>query len=117
MATITGIYQSVYSNGSMGEPEYHTIEAEIDTRVVFVDNSYLSYCYINSPDGSDVYPASNQYDPQPQWEGRIVKIDSLQEAYNPWNPARITMPIAVICDNGEILYCNPLNIKVIESNN
>jgi len=120
MNTITGYWIRYNDNNKETSRECHTIEASIDDRVVFVDNSGLADCHINTVGLRDdewtaKYPAGtslNDYTPR---QGRIVKTDSMQTTgiRDNWN-VEITMPIAVICDDGQILYCNPLNIRLVE---
>lgn len=120
MDTITGYWIRYDKDSQQLSKEPHTIEASIGDRVVFVDNSGLSNCHINTIGLEDnnrftLYPAGTaacDYSPK---QGRIVKTDSMQTTgiRKVWN-GEYTMPIAVICDDGQIIYCNPLNIRLVE---
>lgn len=121
--TVSGSITEYNKDGSIYSIEHRTMyNVNIGDKVQFCDNSYLRDCYINTIPDEWPMPfgcAATGY--HKSWEGRIVKTDSTQyadEKYpTPYGKRIVEMPIAVICDNGEILYCNPLNIKVIESNN
>lgn len=121
MNTITGYWIKYDKESQEISREPHTIEASIGDRVVFVDNSGLRDCHINTVGIEDdkrftIYPAGtaaiSSCSPK---QGRIVKTDSIQTTgiryfYN----SEVTMPIAVICDDGQIIYCNPLNITLVK---
>jgi hypothetical protein len=119
MNTITGYWIKYDKNSQQLSKEPYTIEASIGDRVLFADNSGLADCHINTVGLKDdewaaKYPAGtsiNDYTPR---QGRIVKTDSMQTTGIRWNNVEVTMPIAVICDDGQIIYCNPLNIRLVE---
>ncbi len=115
MQTIIGKYTKYNRDGTLDIIEYPSIEVEISSKVRFCDNSWLENCYINSPEQIAMDPCG-AYKESYRWSGRVVKIDSQQIAVDEeWSLGKrvLEMPIAVICDNGEIIYCNPLNIRVI----
>ncbi len=121
MATITGKWTSYNKIGGIKDVEEHSIEADIGDIVRFQDNSYLGNCYINIFGTSQETKSCPYIDATGAYtegygNGKIVKTDSMQYAEDnclALRLRRVEMPIAVICDNGEILYCNPLNIQVI----
>lgn len=122
MNTITGYWIKYDKASQQLSKEPHTIEASIGDRVVFVDNSGLADCHINTIGLTDnerftLYPAGTSccdYSPK---QGRIVKTDSMQTtSIRTFYDNEVTMPIAVICDDGQIIYCNPLNIRLVEEN-
>lgn len=120
MNTITGYWIKYDKDSQQLSKEPHTIEASIGDRVVFVDNSGLADCHINTIGIADdewtlMYPAGTSLNGYHHREGRIVKTDSMQTTgiRKVWN-GEYTMPVAVICDDGQIIYCNPLNIRLVE---
>jgi hypothetical protein len=120
MNTITGYWIKYDNNSQELYKEPNRIEASIGDRVVFADNSGLSDCHINTiglrnDAWSTMYPAGTSYDDHVPKQGRIVKTDSMQTTDRlEWLNVEVTMPIAVICDDGQIIYCNPLNIRLVE---
>lgn len=120
MDTITGYWIKYDKDSHEVYREPHTIEASIGDRVVFVDNSGISDCHINTvgireDEWELMYPAGTAINGYYHREGRIVKTDSLQTTrVRTFYDCEVTMPIAVICDDGQIIYCNPLNITLVK---
>jgi hypothetical protein len=120
MNTITGYWIKYDNNSQQLSKEPYTIEASIGDRVVFVDNSGLAACHINTvgirdDEWTKMYPAGTSLNGFFHREGRIVKTDSMQTTgIRDYSDNEVTMPIAVICDDGQIIYCNPLNIRLVE---
>lgn len=116
---VTGRYNKINPDKSIVGFEDYKIDIEIDDRVVFVDNSILEQCR-NNTDGEKIYwmyagCLANDYATN---YGTIARINSCQTAEGehviyPYQ-REIEMPIVVICDNGDVVYCNPLNIQVID---
>ncbi len=116
MAQVTGIYTRYNSDGSIDKTEVYSIDIEPDDRVRFVDNSIMDQCR-NNDDGADIdwmYAgcSGNNYN---TYYGTVSRTDSCQTAEGPHVVSPYTriveMPIVVITDDGDVVYCNPLNIQ------
>lgn len=113
---VTGKYIRYAEDGiTIKEVEEHSIDLEEGDIVRFKDNSLLSYCSIN--DSSNPYPAGvNHGDDYIPHTGIVARIGAVQTAIDTdkfLGPREIEMPIVILTDEGEIIYCNPLNIEKI----
>lgn len=110
MPTITGEYRIYHKSGKLKDIELYTIDLVIGQRVQFKDNSVLQLCHLNS---KDIKPAGIYGDIGK--EGTVISYTSSQiaEGNFGWESdhiREIEMPIVIRCDDGQIIYCNPLNI-------
>lgn len=90
--------------GKVVTEKVHHINLELDDRVLIHDGSYIN--------DIPLFPVEETHGMQRK-VGIVARMNSVQVAeYKSfiWDTT-VEMPIVVITDNGEVLYCNPLNIR------
>lgn len=92
---------------SIKETEVYSIDVETGDRVMFIDNSFLDKCYINTiGERVNLYPSGIC--------GTVARTNSVQDVYDDWlvlGPRRIDMPIVVLGDDSSVIYCNAIHIR------
>jgi hypothetical protein len=98
---VIGKISKYTKSGELLSTEDRSITLDEGDRVIFIDNSYTND--IPCQDTENVYGK----------KGQVIRIGAVQEAI--WNEAPsgkqvVEMPIVVLCDDGNVIYANPLNL-------